>query len=178
MYKFPVLDLSAHGDTVCPGSSNPFYIISCYIKWVTTSWTHSNYAGACSSTGSKPDGGEVKFKKLKLSHKTKSQVRFCDIILYTVCPRSSDPFLYSKVLYKMSHYFLDTQYVQNIGSAFPTIIIYRYLVIQFDTMCQGSSDPFYIASILYIMGHYFLDILYCRSFWLGLRLFVSSKKCI
>ena len=29
-------------DTVCPGSSDPFYIVSCYIKWVTTSWTHSS----------------------------------------------------------------------------------------------------------------------------------------
>ena len=29
--------------TVCPGSSDPFYILSYYIKWVTTSWTHSIY---------------------------------------------------------------------------------------------------------------------------------------
>ena len=27
--------------TVCPASSDPFYIIPYYIKWVTTSWTHS-----------------------------------------------------------------------------------------------------------------------------------------
>ena len=27
--------------TVCPRSSDPFYIVSYYIKWVTTSWTHS-----------------------------------------------------------------------------------------------------------------------------------------
>ena len=27
--------------TVCPGSSDPFYILTYYIKWVTTSWTHS-----------------------------------------------------------------------------------------------------------------------------------------
>ena len=30
----------AHG-TVCPRSSDPFYIVSYYINWVTTSWTHS-----------------------------------------------------------------------------------------------------------------------------------------
>ena len=30
-----------HG-TVCSGSSDPFYIVSYYIKWVTSSWTHSN----------------------------------------------------------------------------------------------------------------------------------------
>ena len=27
--------------TICPGSSDPFYIVTYYIKWVTTSWTHS-----------------------------------------------------------------------------------------------------------------------------------------
>ena len=26
---------------MCPGRSNPFYILNYYIKWVTTSWTHS-----------------------------------------------------------------------------------------------------------------------------------------
>ena len=28
--------------SVCPGSSDPFYIVSYYIKLVTTSWTHSS----------------------------------------------------------------------------------------------------------------------------------------
>ena len=28
-------------DTVCPKSSDPFYKVSYFIKWVTTSWTHS-----------------------------------------------------------------------------------------------------------------------------------------
>ena len=27
--------------TVCPGSSDPFYVLTYYIKWVTTSWTYS-----------------------------------------------------------------------------------------------------------------------------------------
>ena len=27
--------------TVCPGSSDPLYIVTYYIKWVTTFWTHS-----------------------------------------------------------------------------------------------------------------------------------------
>ena len=27
--------------TVCPGSSDQFYIVTYYIKWVTTSWTYS-----------------------------------------------------------------------------------------------------------------------------------------
>ena len=26
--------------SVCPGSSDPFYIVTYYIKWVTTSWTY------------------------------------------------------------------------------------------------------------------------------------------
>ena len=30
--------------TVCPRSSDPFYIVTYYIKWVTTSWTD----GSCS----------------------------------------------------------------------------------------------------------------------------------
>ena len=29
--------------TVCPRSSNPFCVVTYYIKWVTTSWTHSIY---------------------------------------------------------------------------------------------------------------------------------------
>ena len=28
------------GHTVCPRSSDPFYIVTYYIKWVTTSWTY------------------------------------------------------------------------------------------------------------------------------------------
>ena len=31
--------------TVCPGSSDPFYIITYYIKWVTISWTHNTIPG-------------------------------------------------------------------------------------------------------------------------------------
>ena len=34
-----------------------------------------------------------------------------DLSLCTVCPRSSAPILYGKLLYKMGHYFLDIQYV-------------------------------------------------------------------
>ena len=30
--------------SVCPGSSDPFYIVSYYIKWVTTSWTYRDIA--------------------------------------------------------------------------------------------------------------------------------------
>ena len=34
------LQLGATLTTICPRSSRPFYIISYYIKWVTTSWKH------------------------------------------------------------------------------------------------------------------------------------------
>ena len=30
-------------DTLCPRNSDPFYVLTCYIKWVITSWTYSNY---------------------------------------------------------------------------------------------------------------------------------------
>ena len=30
-------------NNMCPGSSDPFYIVTYYIKWATTFWTHSNY---------------------------------------------------------------------------------------------------------------------------------------
>ena len=33
--------------TVCPGSSDPFYIVSYYIKRVITSWTFSTLQGRC-----------------------------------------------------------------------------------------------------------------------------------
>ena len=49
--------------TVCPRSSDPFYIKSYNIKRVTTSWTYSNYHG----------------------------------------PRSGDPILYCKLIYKFGH---------------------------------------------------------------------------
>ena len=37
----PVRDSEIKQYTVRPKSSDPFYIVSYYIKWVTTSWTHS-----------------------------------------------------------------------------------------------------------------------------------------
>ena len=40
--KKKVKPLKNHINSVCPGSSDPFYIVTYYIKWVTTSWTHSS----------------------------------------------------------------------------------------------------------------------------------------
>ena len=31
------------GGTVCPRSSDPFYTVSYYMKWITTSWTSSSF---------------------------------------------------------------------------------------------------------------------------------------
>ena len=38
----PDLKISSAQHTVCPRGSNPFYVVSYYIKWVTTSRTYSN----------------------------------------------------------------------------------------------------------------------------------------
>ena len=41
-YLHPYIsELPSNKGTVCPGSSDPFHIVSYYIKWVTTSWTYS-----------------------------------------------------------------------------------------------------------------------------------------
>ena len=37
----PVVQYSSYNHTVCPRSSDPFYIVSYDMKWVTTSWTYS-----------------------------------------------------------------------------------------------------------------------------------------
>ena len=39
-------DVSNTEHTVSPGSSDPFYILTSYIKWVTTSWTYCICTGA------------------------------------------------------------------------------------------------------------------------------------
>ena len=53
---------------MCPRSSDPFYLASYYIKWVTTFWSHST-------------------KRLWVIG---VDLRRSDV--NTVCPRSSDPF--------------------------------------------------------------------------------------
>ena len=35
------MDKTSIDHTICPRSNDPFYIVIYYIKWVTTSWTHS-----------------------------------------------------------------------------------------------------------------------------------------
>ena len=49
MQSNSIIDLKAQAvkakdldSTICPRSSDPFYVVSCYIKWATTSWTHSS----------------------------------------------------------------------------------------------------------------------------------------
>ena len=42
--KYFIISLRIQQNTMCPRSSDPFYIVSYYIKWVTTSWTHSSWA--------------------------------------------------------------------------------------------------------------------------------------
>ena len=61
------MKLSSNRLTACPRSSDPFYLLSYYIKWVTTSWTYSII--------------KIGVKWMKLSSNR-----------LTACPRSSDPF--------------------------------------------------------------------------------------
>ena len=42
---------------------------------------------------------------------------------YTVCPGSSDPFYTVRYLYRMGHYFLDTQYVLAPNLIFFTSVV-------------------------------------------------------
>ena len=44
---FSTLNYVSRTVTVCQRSSDPFYIVSYYIKWVTTSWTHSMIQQFC-----------------------------------------------------------------------------------------------------------------------------------
>ena len=39
--KITVYSLNRISDTVCPRSSDPFYIVTYYVKRVTASWTYS-----------------------------------------------------------------------------------------------------------------------------------------
>ena len=58
--------------TVCPGSSNPFYIETHYINWGTTSWTHSRSKPNCQRTMNTGPLIAKQSKKLKQSYKKKS----------------------------------------------------------------------------------------------------------
>ena len=53
-----------HNGTVSPRSSDPFYIVTYYIKWVTTSWTYSIFTwleyyilGVCNDFAQPPTSG-------------------------------------------------------------------------------------------------------------------------
>ena len=44
LVKFSVEPAFAHNidaHTVCPRSSDPFYVVTYYLKWTTTAWTYS-----------------------------------------------------------------------------------------------------------------------------------------
>ena len=49
-------------------------------------------------------------------------------IFHTVCPGSSDPF-YSKLVYKMGHYFLATQYFISLNESAPRAVIFTGIPI-------------------------------------------------
>ena len=55
------------------------------------------------------------------------------LLIPTVCPRSIvvTQFIYRNLLYKLSHYFLDMQYMQNV-----------FLVISWVSGCNGQWQPY------------------------------------
>ena len=85
---FPIIIIfSCDFNTVCPGSSDPFYIVSYYIKWVTTSWTHSIYRSQVLLPPS-PEKCYVIFSFFHVSFSLSNWIPFQN----TVCPGSSGPF--------------------------------------------------------------------------------------
>ena len=55
--KTNVLDIKLSSfriHTVCPGSSDPFYIVTYNVNWVTTSWTYSNSISYVYNVNSSP----------------------------------------------------------------------------------------------------------------------------
>ena len=82
----------------------------CYIKWVTTKDNTVNrlhiMVRLCSHY--------LSFHlKIQIPMKSNQVTVYEWALEFKVCPRSSDPFYIVNVLYKMGHYFLDTQYVHK-----------------------------------------------------------------
>ena len=91
--------------TICPRSSDlfcivtSFYVVSYYIKWVTTSWAHSiQYITLVNPL---TDG---RFYRPA----TQSALRGSKTFFFV--SKNSCPFLYNNSLYKNGHYFLNMQY--------------------------------------------------------------------
>ena len=99
IFKF----LSHHSifyNTVCPGSSNPFCIVTYFIKRVTTSWTHSIYpcfiysgggesgSGSRQEQGSAGEGGDAGDQPGQThgDHETKGIVSFFLNRIRRICP--------------------------------------------------------------------------------------------
>ena len=82
--------------TVCPRSSDSFFVVTYYIKWVTISWTDGSQKFSYSSHSDWirwfPPVSEV--KKAIIYH---------DIM----CGQEVVTQIYSNLLYKMGNYFLD-----------------------------------------------------------------------
>ena len=94
--------------TICPGSSDPFYIVSYYIKWVTTSWTYSI-----------DESVEKRALNPQLVN-TRWLIGQCCAPAVTVCPRSSDPF------YIVSYYinWVNTSWTHSINHRYISIFLY------------------------------------------------------
>ena len=81
------------------------------------------------------------FKQIKLQFLLFTCAPISELLsnLSTVCPGSSDP-PYSNLLYKMGHYFLDTQYIQSISRKIKILhIISGFFFLSFQTLSEVES---------------------------------------
>ena len=105
--------------TICPRSSDPFHIVTYYMKWVTTSWTYSisksYFRSRCpwQNVGDREGDAErcavQRWRAWWTSTAGRTALHW-GYKIYTVCPGSSYPFYIASLLYKMGHYFLDILY--------------------------------------------------------------------
>ena len=62
-----------------------------------------------------------------------------------MCPRSSDPMLYSNLLYKMGHYFLDIQYSAALARALDSVYLF-------------TQNMYYNVKSGYLLVFFFLGV--------------------
>ena len=60
--------------TVCPGSSDPSYIVSYYTEWVTTSWTY----------GTEGVGSNPRHMRTMEARPSVYIYRNCDVCMYNI----------------------------------------------------------------------------------------------
>ena len=115
-------------NTVCPRSSDPFYIVIYYIQWVTTSWTYSY-----SFVRSEYDYLTINFRPLMILKRmhglewTTLNVRIC-MCAHRNALNSDSPSTWFQILIPILHYLNDARADQSrvglmhIGNIFSLIV--------------------------------------------------------